>query len=246
MILRSPHPPARIRHIDTSKARKVLGVKAVVTGQDIPGRFVGKNFRDMPVLCWDVVRFVGDRVAAVAAETTEAADEALGLINVEYEELPAVFDPLEAMQPNAPRIHEDVASYDGAPKQRLALDVQRTYTSGLAQGQSEQGFGEADLVLETPSNLARHQGYIEPHAGTVAIDPDTDSSMDVSEKPVWHSHTGGRGWRAGGAHTRQRSERGRRVRWQRRCCGSGCLLLGAAVRAAGKDRHELHRGIDGE
>ena len=147
-ILRSPHPHARIRHIDASKARKVPGVKAVVTGQDIPGRFVGKNFRDMPVLCWDVVRFVGDRVAAVAAETTEAAEEALGLINVEYEDLPAVFDPLEAMQPSAPRIHEDVASYDGAPKQRLALDVHNGLTRlAWRKGNPEQGFGEADLVL---------------------------------------------------------------------------------------------------
>ncbi|MDZ4341019.1 MAG: xanthine dehydrogenase family protein molybdopterin-binding subunit [Candidatus Binatia bacterium] len=183
-ILRSPHPHARIRHIDASKARKVPGVKAVVTGQDIPGRFVGKNFRDMPVLCWDVVRFVGDRVAAVAAETTEAAEEALGLINVEYEELPAVFDPLEAMQPSAPRIHEDVASYDGAPKQRLALDVHNGLTRlAWRKGNPEQGFDEADLVLEHVFRIpARHQGYIEPHAGTVAIDPDGRIQVWMSAK----------------------------------------------------------------
>src|SRR3972149_3912732 len=101
-ILRSPHPHARIRRIDVSKARQVPGVKAVITGQEIPGRFMGKKIRDMPVLCWEVVRFVGDRVAAVAADTIEAAEEALGLIDVEYEELPAVFDPLEAMGLNAP------------------------------------------------------------------------------------------------------------------------------------------------
>ena len=183
-ILRSPHPHARIRHIDASKARKVPGVKAVVTGQDIPGRFVGKNFRDMPVLCWDVVRFVGDRVAAVAAETTEAAEEALGLINVEYEDLPAVFDPLEAMQPSAPRIHEDVASYDGAPKQRLALDVHNGLTRlAWRKGNPEQGFGEADLVLEHVFRIpARHQGYIEPHAGIVAIDPDGRIQVWMSAK----------------------------------------------------------------
>lgn len=183
-ILRSPHPHARIRHIDASMARKVPGVKAVVTGQDNPGRFVGKNFRDMPVLCWDVVRFVGDRVAAVAAETTEAAEEALGLINVEYEELAAVFDPLEAMQPNAPRLHEDIASYDGAPKQRLALDVHNGLTRlAWRKGDPEQGFGEADLVLEHVFRIpARHQGYIEPHAGTVAIDPDGRIQVWMSAK----------------------------------------------------------------
>src|SRR5712692_3307341 len=122
-ILRSPYPHARIRRIDAAKARQVRGVKAVVTGPEIPGRFVGKMIRDMPVLCWDVVRYVGDRVAAVAADTLEAAEEALDLIQVEYEQLQAVFDPLEAMDSKAPRIHEDVASYDGAPKERLALDV---------------------------------------------------------------------------------------------------------------------------
>ena len=68
-ILRSPHPHARIRSVDASRAREIPGVKAIVTGPDVPGHLVGKSFRDMPVLCWDVVRFVGDRVAAVAAET---------------------------------------------------------------------------------------------------------------------------------------------------------------------------------
>ena len=93
-----------------SKARQVPGVKAVITGADAKGCLIGKQIRDMPALCWDRVRFVGDRVAAVAAETVEAAEEALGQIEVEYQQLPAVFDPLEAMQPDAPRLHEDVAS----------------------------------------------------------------------------------------------------------------------------------------
>lgn len=113
-ILRSPHPHARIERIDVSKARQVAGVKAVITGADARGCLIGKQIRDMPALCWDRVRFVGDRVAAVAAETVEAAEEALGLIDVDYQQLPAVFDPLEAMQPNAPRLHDDVAAYDGA------------------------------------------------------------------------------------------------------------------------------------
>ncbi|HAI09693.1 MAG TPA: hypothetical protein DCM17_10220, partial [Dehalococcoidia bacterium] len=71
-ILRSPHPHARIVGIDASKAWSVPGVKAVVTGQDAPGHLMGKVLRDMPVLCWDRVRYIGDRVAAVAAETPEA------------------------------------------------------------------------------------------------------------------------------------------------------------------------------
>ncbi|OGP95320.1 MAG: hypothetical protein A2W10_05240, partial [Deltaproteobacteria bacterium RBG_16_55_12] len=137
-----------------------------------------------PVLCWEVVRFVGDRVAAVAADTPDAAEDALGLIDVEYEELPAVFDPLEAMQPNAPRIHEDVAGYDGAPKQRLALDVPNGLTrQAWRKGDLEQGFREADLVLEHTFRIpARHQGYIEPHVGTVAIDNDGRIQVWTSTK----------------------------------------------------------------
>ena len=183
-ILRSPHPHARIRRIDASRARKVPGVRAVITGKDIPGHFMGKLIRDMPVLCWEVVRFIGDRVAAVAADTPDAAEDALGLIDVEYEELPAVFDPLEAMQPNAPRIHEDVAGYDGAPKQRLALDVPNGLTrQAWRKGDLEQGFREADLVLEHTFRIpARHQGYIEPHVGTVAIDNDGRIQVWTSTK----------------------------------------------------------------
>ena len=173
-ILRSPHPHARIRRIDISKARQVPSVRAVITGPQISGHLIGKQIRDMPVLCWEVVRFVGDRVAAVAADTQEAAEEAVGLIDVDYEELPAVFDPLEAMQPSAPRLHEDVAAYEGAPKDLLALDVHNGLTRlAWHKGDVEQGFREADLVLEHTFRIpGRHQGYLEPHAGVVAIDPD--------------------------------------------------------------------------
>ena len=183
-ILRSLHPHARIRRIDTAKASQVTGVRAIVTGQDIPGRLMGKLIRDMPVLCWDVVRFIGDRVAAVAADTPEAADEALELISVEYEELPAVYDPMEAMQPGAPRIHENVASYDGAPKNRLAPDVPNGLTRlAWRKGDVEQGFREADLVLEHTFRIpGRHQGYIEPHTTAVDIEPNGKIQVWCSTK----------------------------------------------------------------
>src|SRR6266536_5964589 len=122
-ILRSPYPHARIQRIDASRAWSVPGVRAVVTGQDVPGHYIGKILRDMPVLCWDRVRYIGDRVAAVAAETPEAAEEALGLIEVDYEDLPAVFDPLEALRPEAPLLHDDAAAYDGAPMRIWATGV---------------------------------------------------------------------------------------------------------------------------
>ncbi|HXG51698.1 MAG TPA: xanthine dehydrogenase family protein molybdopterin-binding subunit [candidate division Zixibacteria bacterium] len=169
-ILRSPHAHARIARIDVSKAARARGVRAVVTGADVKGSYVGKQIRDMPVLCWDVVRFVGDRVAAVAAESADAAEEALRLIEVDYEELPAVFDPLEAMKDGAPRIHESAGRYEGVPRDKLADDVRNGLTRlAWRKGDVEEGFRRADLVLEHSFSIpARHQGYIEPHACLVA------------------------------------------------------------------------------
>ncbi len=183
-VLRSPHTHARITHIDASRAREVEGVKAVITGKDITGSYMGKVIRDIPVLCWDKVRFIGDRVAAVAAETLDAAEAALERIEVRYEELPAVFDPLEAMQPDAPRLHDDVASYDGAPQDILIPDV----PNGLnrltwGKGDIEQGFREADMVLEHTFRIPiRHQGYLEPQTGLVAIDDDGRVQAWISTK----------------------------------------------------------------
>ncbi|MGH7798095.1 MAG: xanthine dehydrogenase family protein molybdopterin-binding subunit [Candidatus Binatia bacterium] len=173
-ILRSPHPHARIRAVDVSKAQKAPGVRAIITGEDVKGHLIGKQIRDMPVLCWEKVRFVGDRVAAVAAETADAAEEALHLIDVDYELLPAIFDPLEAMAPGAPQLHDDVAGYDGAPPKILATDLHNGLTRlRWKKGDVESAFRDADLVLEHTFHVpARHQGYLEPHAAAVAIDPD--------------------------------------------------------------------------
>lgn len=173
-ILRSPHPHARIRRIDASAAWSVPGVKAVVTGQDSPGHLMGKVLRDMPVLCWDRVRYIGDRVAAVAAQTLEAAEEALLLIDVDYELLPAVFDPMEAMRPDAPLLHDDVASYAGAPLAVLATDVHNGQTRlAWAKGDVAEGFRQADVILEHSFSVpSRHQGYLEPFTSVIGIDDD--------------------------------------------------------------------------
>ena len=183
-ILRSPYPHARIMRSDTSKAHRVKGVKAVITGADVKDCLIGKQIRDMPVLCWDKVRFIGDRVAAVAAESIDAAEEALSLIEVDYQTLPAVFDPLEAMQPDAPRLHEDVAAYDGAPKELLALDLPNGLTRlAWRKGDVEQAMDQADIVLEHTFRIpARHQGYIEPHAAIVSIDADDRIQVWVTAK----------------------------------------------------------------
>jgi len=112
-ILRSPYPHAKILNIDTSKAEKLIGVKAVVTGKDTLGKKQGiwrrfPELCDEEILCRSKVRYIGDPVAAVAAIDEETAEEALNLIEVEYEPLPAVFDPMEAIKDGAPQIHDGV------------------------------------------------------------------------------------------------------------------------------------------
>jgi CO/xanthine dehydrogenase Mo-binding subunit len=173
-ILRSPYPHARIVNIDTSKAWKLDGVKAVVTGKDEPNHYQGKSIRDIPCLCWDKIRFVGDRVAAVAAESREIAEEALNLIEVGYEELPAVFDPLEAMKPGAPILHDDPSAYDNAPQEIMVKDIPNVCNRlTWGKGDIDKGFHEADLVLEHTFRIPiHHQGYLEPQAFMVRIEDD--------------------------------------------------------------------------
>ncbi|HET8563761.1 MAG TPA: molybdopterin cofactor-binding domain-containing protein, partial [Candidatus Binatia bacterium] len=190
-IVRSPYPHARIVRIDTSKALKLEGVRAVVTGKDEPNHYQGKSIRDIPCLCWDKVRFIGDRVAAVAAETLDAAEEALGLIEVEYEELPAVFDPLEAMKPEAPILHDDASAYDGAPQDIMVKDVPNVCNRQTwGKGDIDKGFRESDLVIEHTFQIPiHHQGYIEPQAYLVKVE-------ENGQVEAWSSTKGPFGTRA--------------------------------------------------
>jgi 4-hydroxybenzoyl-CoA reductase alpha subunit len=112
-VLRSPHPHAKIISIDTSEAEKLPGVKAVVTGKDTPGKKNGiwrrfPELCDEEILCREKVRYIGDPVAAVAAIDEDTAEKALDYIEVEYEPLPAVYDPMEAISDEAPQVHEGV------------------------------------------------------------------------------------------------------------------------------------------
>ena len=146
-VLRSPFPHARIVSIDTSRAEGLAGVRAVVTGKDLLGMRVGRFMRDVPPLAEDKVRFVGEKVAAVAADDPDIAEEALLLIEVEYEQLLAVFDPLEAMETGAPLIHEGSPSYEtsSGPVEPQGNVVHQNSWSG---GDVEQGFRESDLIFE--------------------------------------------------------------------------------------------------
>ena len=181
-VLRSPFPHAKIISIDTSKARDMPGVHAVLTAQDLPDRRVGRLLRDIPVLATDRVLFVGEKVVAVAAEDPDLAEEALLQVDVEYEDLPAVFDPLEAMEPLAPVLHLDMASYDGLPQPISSIPNVLAHNS-WKKGDTDQGFGESDLIFEHTFNLQlMHQGYIEPHACVVSIEDSGRVQVWVNNK----------------------------------------------------------------
>jgi carbon-monoxide dehydrogenase large subunit len=171
-VLRSPYPHANILSIDVSEAKQVPGVHAVLTGQDLPDRRVGRLLRDIPVLARDRVLFIGEKVAAVAAETPEAAQEALDLIEVAYEELPPVYDPFEAMQNSAPTLHPHMASYEGLPQPPAT--VNNVFAHNVwSKGNVEEGFEAADLIVEHTFNAQlMHQGYMEPHACVVHVGDD--------------------------------------------------------------------------
>jgi CO/xanthine dehydrogenase Mo-binding subunit len=174
-VLRSPYPHARIVSIDVERARQVAGVRAVLTGTDLPADVrVGRNMRDMPVLARDKVRFVGEKVAAVAADSLAIAERALALIEVVYEELPAVFDPREAMQPEAPLIHspEDVRAW--AERDQVIPDYPNGASSpsyGASESEVREALARSPHVFEhTFHTSMQHQMYLEPHACLVEVD----------------------------------------------------------------------------
>ena len=180
--LRSPVPYARIRNIDATAARNLAGVNVVITGFDIPDVLVGRVIRDIPVLPRDLVRFAGQKVAAVAAESQEIAEEALLLIDVEYEELPAVFSVQEAMAPGAPILHPNYNDYEGKPAPQEAPGNLASHLH-FEVGDVGVGFAEADYVYEhTFETPHQHQGYLEAHACIVEAQPDGRVEVWVNSK----------------------------------------------------------------
>ncbi len=180
--LRSPLPHARILRIDTSRARALPGVLAVLTAADLPDILVGRRMFDMPVLARDRVRFIGEKIAVVAALDPDIAEEALALIDVEYEDLPAVFDPVEAIEPGAPLVHENPGAYEGAPSRAPARErpVGPPVQAGRRGGRDS---ARPTASSSTPSaRSSRITGYLEPHAGVVALDGDDRVQVWASNK----------------------------------------------------------------
>ncbi len=181
--MRAPYAHARILSIDTSAAEALPGVHAVITGADFPTFFFGRSLRDIPVLARDVVRYHGERVAAVVADDEDIAQLALDLIEVEYEELPTVFDPIEAMAPDAPILHPDYNTYAGVRTQ-LESPTNAYVSSSFERGDVEKGFAESDIVVEHMYRAqAQHAGYMEPQAILAwANHPDGGSHIWVCTK----------------------------------------------------------------
>jgi len=191
-VKRSPHAHARIKSIKTDKALKHPGVKAVVTAADFPEiaseeAFMGEgpmNFRDLSYNCMarGKVLYDGHAVAAVAATSPAIAEEALDLIEVDYEVLPHVIDVEDAMKPGAPVLHDDLFTQGVEPKPSAPSNIAKRIT--FTKGDAAAGFKDAEVIIERSyTSQPVHQAYIEPHACIVSAGNDGQCT-------VWSSSQG--------------------------------------------------------
>lgn len=191
-ILRSPVAHAKIKHIDVSKALELPGVAAVLTYRDIPRVVHSTAGQSDPIpgpldtfSLDQKVRFVGDRVALIAAETEEIAVKAMELIDVEYEELPAVIDTRDAMKAGAPVIHDEqeyVPFGDCDPQRNLASEIR------IDIGSVEKGFEEADFIFEDDYEVPKvQQAHIEPHVVITYWDEDDRLVIRTSTQVPFHA-----------------------------------------------------------
>jgi len=176
-ILFSDYPRARIRIKGVEKARKAPGVVALLTAKNINGR-LGHTIADRELLASKEVFYAGQPLAIVAAETPEAAEEALGLLQVTYQDMPAVLDFDQALQPDSPNVHPDFASYPGADQ--LNADPERNIAHSLhfSRGDIKQGFAEADVIIEHTYTAAHQQhAPMETHGGVAQLQDDGTVTM---------------------------------------------------------------------
>lgn len=168
-VVRSPHAHAKILSIDTAEVLKLPGVKAVVSGRDIEMGYFGYEVHDLRVFALEKVRYIGEPVAAIAAATPDIAREAASMVKVIYAQLPAVFDPEEALLANAPLVHDKVNDYV------LDWESERggnlCYKLQIGEGDVDKGFEESDHIVEgTYETPVAHPGSIEPHSSTAMVD----------------------------------------------------------------------------
>lgn len=163
---------ARVTRVDVSKARQMPGVRAVLTGVDIGARRFGRRLFDWPILAVDRVRFIGEHIAAVAAETAEQARAAVAAIEIDYEPLPGIYDMQDACAAGAPILHEDAWRYHFGGPQRPPVPHPNVQGYELfTTGDLARGFAQADRVFEHTFTTPRYAGgYLEPRATLVWLD----------------------------------------------------------------------------
>ena len=167
--LGSSHAHARIVSIDTRAAAALPGVRAVLTGADFPRNYTGMFLMDQLPLALDKVRYAGEPVAAVAAEDLATAREALRSIDIEYEELDAVFDPVEALRPGAPVIHENRDSYEC--HYELPVEPNAICYSEFKEGDPDRAWSDCDVIVENEYRLpAQYHMYLEPVSTLAEVD----------------------------------------------------------------------------
>jgi CO/xanthine dehydrogenase Mo-binding subunit len=170
-VVRSVVPHARILGIHAKQAEAADGVVGVFTAADVNPHPYGRSVRDVPILASDVVRFTGERVAAVVAESRRAAEAAAALVDVDYHELPAVFSPEEAIVPGAPAVHEAPWDYPrSASRPADGPNVQSRVVHG-SLAEAEQALSRAAFTIDrTYSTPSGHHGYLEPQACVAAVE----------------------------------------------------------------------------
>ncbi|MBI5301108.1 MAG: molybdopterin-dependent oxidoreductase [Chloroflexi bacterium] len=157
-VLFARRPHARIKRLDTTNAQAAPGVVHVFTWRDVPVNEFGLGSKDAPVLVADEVRWVGEKIALVVAETERQAEHARDLIEVEYEDLPALTDPHQAMKPGSPQVHP---AYAGNVMKHIPI----------RKGDVEKGFVEADVIIESEYHTpAQEHAYLQPEAGVAYLD----------------------------------------------------------------------------
>lgn len=156
-VLRSRLPHAKILKLDTTRAQNLRGVASVITSADVPNNRFGFTHLDQPLLAEDRVRYAGDAVAVVAADCLDTTEEALSLIDVEYEPLPAIFDPIKAIEPGAPKVHGDSNVVSHLKIRFGDIDI---------------GWSRSDEIIEeTITTQAVEHASVEPHAALAEPDP---------------------------------------------------------------------------
>ena len=171
-VLRSPYPHARIVNIDASRARRLAGVKTLITGKDLPAEAnYGPYIADQSVVARDRVRYLGEPVAALAAVDKDSAEEALELIEVEYEELPAVLDPDKALEPDSPLVHPDLADYRRYAAVAAVAGTNICNIFKIRRGDVDKGLASAHRVYSDRFTAHRvHHCPLEVHHTVAQVD----------------------------------------------------------------------------